>query len=214
MCAGACTSVTSRVSVKSSNPNGRSANGSSASFLSSLWDSCPSLLVAGSSLRSDTEPEDKLDAALFPETRCASGPNDSCGSVVEDELLPELTDSPGTTRGTNLSVLHKIVFSSLVNRIFWPLTHFRGLRRVSQATGQQAYPRVVTRLRTDLSHEGALVPPRGCALLHLQSTHYCRVSELFLLCPSLLSLIFFCLACASMLLNRLRILALLVSVMW
>ena len=68
-------------------------------------DSCSSFLVAGSSLHSETEPEDELDAALFPETRCASGPNNSCGSAVGDELLPELTDKPGTTRGTKLFVL-------------------------------------------------------------------------------------------------------------
>ena len=115
MCAGACTSVSSRLSVKSSNPDGRSANGSSASFLSSLRDSCPSLLVASSSLHSNTESEDELDAALFPETRCASGPNDSC-SVVEDELHPELTDYPGTTRDTKLCALQMMLFPFLVNR--------------------------------------------------------------------------------------------------
>ena len=37
---------------------------------------------------------------------------------VDDELLPELVDNPGTTRGTKLSVLHTIVFPSLVNRGF------------------------------------------------------------------------------------------------
>ena len=116
MCAGACTSVESRLSVKSCNQNGRSANGSFSSFLSLLRDSCSSFLVASSSLRSNTEPEDKLDAALFPETWCASGPNDSCGSVVEDELLPELTDNPGTTRGTKLSVLQTILFPFFVSR--------------------------------------------------------------------------------------------------
>ena len=61
--------------------------------------------MASSSLRADTDPEDELHAALFPETRGASGPNDSCGSAVEDELVPELVDIPGTTRGTKLSVL-------------------------------------------------------------------------------------------------------------
>ena len=42
---------------------------------------------------------------------------------MEDETLPELVDNPGTTRGTKLTVLHKIVFPSLVNRGFSPLTH-------------------------------------------------------------------------------------------
>ena len=59
---------------------------------------------AVSSLRSDTGPEDELD--------------ESCGGVVEDEVRPELVDYPGTTRGTKLSVLRKIVFFPLVNRSF------------------------------------------------------------------------------------------------
>ena len=42
---------------------------------------------------------------------------------VEDELLPRLVDNPGTTRGTKLSVSQIILFPSLVNRGFWPLTH-------------------------------------------------------------------------------------------
>ena len=72
--------------------------------------------MASSSLRSNTEPEDELDAALLPQTMCALGPNDSCGGVVEDELLPELTDKPGTTRDTKLSVLQIMLFLFLVNR--------------------------------------------------------------------------------------------------
>ena len=66
--------------------------------------------VASSSIRPNTESEDEFDATLFPETRCASGPNDSCGSDVDDELLPELTDNHGTTRGTKLSVWQMIIF--------------------------------------------------------------------------------------------------------
>ena len=42
----------------------------------------------------------------------------SCDVNVDDELLPELADNPGTPRGTKLSVLHTIVFPSLVNRGF------------------------------------------------------------------------------------------------
>ena len=56
MCADACTSVGIRLSVKSSNRNGISANGSFLSFLSLSRDSCPSFLVARSSLRSVTVP--------------------------------------------------------------------------------------------------------------------------------------------------------------
>ena len=78
MCAGACTSVGFRLSVKSYNQNGISTNGSFSSFLSLLKDFCPSFLVTCSSLRSDTESEDELAAALFPETRRA---NDSCGCL-------------------------------------------------------------------------------------------------------------------------------------
>ena len=52
---------------------------------------------ASSSLRSDTGLEDELD--------------ESCGGDVEDEMLPELVDDPGTTRGTKVSVLH-LLFGS------------------------------------------------------------------------------------------------------
>ena len=181
MCAGASSSVGSRISVKSSNQNRRSANGSSESFLSSQG-SCSSLLVASSSRGSNTEPEDELDEALFPETWCASGPNCSCGGAVQDELLPELTDNPGTTRGTKLSVLQVIfsIFWSIVALDRWP-THWsvRGPCKACQATGQQALPRVVERLRTDSSHERTHL----CLLVGVHfligSQHYCRISEPF-----------------------------------
>ena len=59
-----------------------------------------SLLDAGSSLRSDTEPEDELEASrmLFPAAIPTSLLNESCDGDVEDETLPE----PGTTRGTKI----------------------------------------------------------------------------------------------------------------
>ena len=82
-----------------------------------LLTSSPSLLVACSSLRFNTEPEDELEAALFPDAWSASGLNDSCGCDVGE------TDNPGTTRGTKLSVLQIIVFPSLVNRGSRPQTH-------------------------------------------------------------------------------------------
>ena len=41
-----------------------------------------------------------------------------CDWVVENELLPELADNTGTTRGTKLSVLQIILFPFLVNRGF------------------------------------------------------------------------------------------------
>ena len=58
--------------------------------------------VASSSLRSNIDSEDELSAALFPQTSGVSGPNDS--------WLSELTDDPGMTRGTKLSVLQIILF--------------------------------------------------------------------------------------------------------
>ena len=47
-----------------------------------------------SSLRSVAGLEDVLD--------------ESCGGDAEDELVPEIDDNPGTTRGTKFSVLHRI----------------------------------------------------------------------------------------------------------
>ena len=58
--------------------------------------------MACSSHRSNTELEDELEVALFPEGWSASVLNDCCGGDVGDELLPELTDNPGKTRGTKL----------------------------------------------------------------------------------------------------------------
>ena len=109
MCAGACTSVSSGLSVNFSSHSGRSRKRSSASRLSSLFlfrfwvcEGDPHhSRGASSSLRSQAGFVDK-----------------SCDVDVDDELLPELVDNPGTTRGTKLSVLHTIVFSSLVRRGF------------------------------------------------------------------------------------------------
>ena len=83
-----------RLSVKSSNQEGISANGSFLSFLSFSQDSSPSFPELVSSLRTDTESEDELAAALLPDARDASGPNDSGDGVAEDELHSELTDNP------------------------------------------------------------------------------------------------------------------------
>ena len=35
--------------------------------------------------------------------------DESCKDDVEDELIPELEDTPGTTRGTKSSVVHKSI---------------------------------------------------------------------------------------------------------
>ena len=63
------------------------------------------------SLRSVAGPEDELpaDRLLFPEAISTSLLNESCDGDVEDETLPELADNPGTTRGTELSVLQIIL---------------------------------------------------------------------------------------------------------
>ena len=115
MCAGASTSVSSGFSVNSSNHSGISRKRSSDSRLRSLflfwfwvlggWSAPVSWSWSVTSLQGWT---------CWRQT---------CNVNVEDELLPEWADNPGTTSGTTLSVLHIIVFSSLVNRGFWPLTH-------------------------------------------------------------------------------------------
>ena len=91
------------------------------------------LFLAGSSLRSNTEPEDELEAALLLEVISTSFLNESCDSDVKDELLPASVDKPGTTRGTKLSVLQIIHFPFWVKRRSGPLTTHRnicGLRGV------------------------------------------------------------------------------------
>ena len=102
-----------------------------------------SLLDDSSSLRSDTELEDEIEAGGTSSlvALSASFLNESCDSDAEDELLSGLVDNPGTTRGTKLSVLQTIVFPSLVNR--------GCLRKACLAMGLQAFDRVVARLRTD-----------------------------------------------------------------
>ena len=76
------------------------------SFLFLFCDFADSRRSSGvcSSLRSAAGLEEVLD--------------ESCGSDVEDELVPELDDDPRTTRGTKFSVLHMNSFPSLV----WLLT--------------------------------------------------------------------------------------------
>ena len=107
MCAGAGTSVGNRLTLKSSTQEGISADGSLLSFSE---DSCPSFPELVSSLRPNTESEDERAAALFPDARDASGPNHSGDGVVEDELLSELTDNTGTTRGTEFVCLAETFF--------------------------------------------------------------------------------------------------------
>ena len=161
MCAGAGTSVSSGSPANSSNHSGRSRKRSSESRLPSLFffwlwvfEGSHQFPGTNSSLRSDTALEDELD--------------ESCGVDVADELLPELVDTPGTTRGTELSVSHFIVFHSLVKRGFdrWPTRrNICGLRRVFQAIEQQAFLRVIALSRRDQNGERILVLPLLFALL-------------------------------------------------
>ena len=206
LCADARNSVSFKFSLKSFKQSGRSANGSSESFLSLLFflwfwisENGTSVLVASSSLRSDTELEAGSNSSLV--ALAASFLKESCDTDA-DELLAGLVDNPCTTRGTKLSMT---VFSSWVNR---------GLRKACPAIGLLAFPPVIARLRTDWDCERTLVPLRGFAPPRLQSTLLSRFWT-FLLCPSLLSLILFCSSCsASMLLNQLRIRDPLVSLKW
>ena len=104
----------SRLSVNSSNHSGRSRKRSPDTRLVSLFFvivlfcffvNRASFLV----LRSVAGLEDVLD--------------ESCGSGVLDELVPEFDDSPGTTTGTTFSVWHRIFDPYLVRCGFWPLGH-------------------------------------------------------------------------------------------
>ena len=47
----------------------------------------------------------------------------SCGSDVEDEIVVELDDSPGTTNGKKISVLQKVWSTFWARRGSWPLGH-------------------------------------------------------------------------------------------
>ena len=111
--------------LKSFNQSGRSASGSFESFLSLLffilvlnfceWRQCPGCWFVTFALILNLKMNLKQVAPVPWLLVPPLFSNESCDSDAEDELLPELTDSPGTTRGTKLSVLQIIVFPSLVN---------------------------------------------------------------------------------------------------
>ena len=116
MCAGTGVSVSFRLSVNSSNHSGRSRKRSPVA--------CLSLFVLFLFC-------DVVESRRFPgacsSLRCSSGLeevlDESCSGDVEDELVPELDDNPGTTRGTTFSVLHHNSFPFFVNRGPCPLDH-------------------------------------------------------------------------------------------
>ena len=95
--------MSTRFSLNSSNHSGRSAPVIPL-FVFCLGFSRGShqFPEANSSLRSNNEPEDELeaDSMLFPAAISTSLLNESCDGDVEDETLPELADNPATTRGT------------------------------------------------------------------------------------------------------------------
>ena len=107
--------MSTRFSLNSSNHSGRSAKRSSEFLLLSLFligfwvlEDRTSFLDAISPLRSNTEPEDDLEACRIPSLL-----NESSDGDVEDETLSELVDNPGRTRGTKLSVFQMLLFPYL-----------------------------------------------------------------------------------------------------
>ena len=102
MCAGAGTSVSSRLPVNSSNHPGRSRKRSLESRLLSLF-----LFWFWEVVRCQFP-------GAVPSLRSSAGLDEdkSCDVDFEDELLPELTDSPGTTRGTTYMCASSLVCTS------------------------------------------------------------------------------------------------------
>ena len=98
-----------RLTIQEDLANGRPNLDSHPSFYFVFW-------VLGSDPLPEASPSLRSWAGLVEEK--------SRNVDVEDELLPELADNPGT-RSEKLSVLHITVFFSLVNRGFWPLTHWQ-----------------------------------------------------------------------------------------
>ena len=179
MCAGAGTSVSSRLSVNSSNHSGKS------------W---RKLSSANSLLRSGAGLEDVLD--------------ESCGGNVEDELVPELDDNPRTTKRYEvfrccIKSSYLVWLGAASHR--WSIhKYIRVLRRVFQVIELHACPCVIALSRRDKDRERILVLPRSSAILHwsLPPLWGWISAE----SPVLLSLNPFCSACASMLQSQPRIL--------
>ena len=119
MCAGASTSAGIRLSVKSHNQKGISADGSFSSFLSLSQDSCPSF----PELVFVTSPKKlNLKMSLLP-LCCQMREMPLVPTVLvmvwyKTKLLSELTE-----RGANLSVLQITLFPLLMTRGSWQLTH-------------------------------------------------------------------------------------------
>ena len=132
-------------------------------------------------------------------------------------VISSLRSDAGTTRGMKVSVLNFIVFSSLVNRGFWPLTH-----SLEYPWSSHSFPNDRT---GGVSSSNCTVTntwwswTKTCAAswvctspLAVSTTLWC--SWTFAKCPIHQSLSLFCSPCALMLLNRLRIIAPLVFSKW
>ena len=100
----ACNSVSSRLFVNSSNHWWKSRKLSSESRLPSL--------VLFLCWVSEGDPHHHRGASSSHRSWAGLVDDISCDVDVDDELLPELVDNLGTTRGTKL-----------VKRGFWPMTH-------------------------------------------------------------------------------------------
>ena len=101
MCAGADTSVSSRFSVNSSKHSASSRPRSSEAQLSSLFFCCDLLANRAIFLVHHRHFALLLVLKMYLMSLAVSD--------VEDELVPELDDNSGKTRGTKFSVLHESV---------------------------------------------------------------------------------------------------------
>ena len=127
----------------------------------------------------------------------------SCRVDVEDELALELDDSPGTTTGTKISVLLRILSKSwsVVAFDHWPTQRYtRVLRRVCPMTRLHSCYRGFAPSRRTQDRERILVLPRLFALLHWPLSPLWS-SWIFEGVPNPMSLNPFCYACALILQN-------------
>ena len=172
LCADACSSVSFRFSLKSfyqedlpadvSNPSCRSSFYFDFEFLGMAPVSC--LLVRHFALILNLKQVAPVPRLLFP-------PLFSTSPVI---AMLKTTNCFLEWQAIRNSLFRRWWFSRLSSIVAfdcWP-THksMCVLRKACLAIGVQAFHRVIARLRTDWDHERTLVPPRGFALLRLQST--------------------------------------------
>ena len=116
------------------------------------------------------------DRHFRPDAGLEDDLDESCGSDVEDELVPEFDDNPGTTRGTMFSRLAENLlplFGQMWPSDRWPTqTCIRVLRRPFQVIEMQACPRVLALLRRDQDRRHLPALPR--LFLHFSTGRYQR----------------------------------------